>query len=210
MLQATSNENPPWRSRKVLTRTTYIQQSHGFSGVGNFFGSSLTSSILNAEALTPSSTGTMISRAWTSTSKAGPLILPSGWWIIIRVLGIANRLPFVPPARIMEAVDADEPSAIVETSDRTRRKTSKMAIVELPDILVRILSIQQKHLADNGVGDEIINLVPQEHDSLLQQQPYDVSIAANGSERRLSRGGGDVGKEVSRRRRGEGLVAEGS
>ncbi|KAF5801712.1 hypothetical protein HanXRQr2_Chr06g0251281 [Helianthus annuus] len=50
---------------------------------------------------------------------------------MILVLGIARRLPLVPPPRIMEAVDADMPSAIVDTSALTSFRTSYIAIEEL-------------------------------------------------------------------------------
>ncbi|MFS8030153.1 hypothetical protein Hanom_Chr17g01530761 [Helianthus anomalus] len=75
----------------------------------------------------------IISRAWISTSIACPLAPPSGWWIMILVFGIAKRLPLVPPPRIMEAVDADMPSAIVDTSARNSFRISYMAIEALFD-----------------------------------------------------------------------------
>ncbi|KAJ0740270.1 hypothetical protein HanOQP8_Chr06g0215011 [Helianthus annuus] len=87
---------------------------------------------------------------------------------MILVLGIARRLPLVPPPRIMEAVDADMPSAIVDTSALTSFRTSYIAIEELttsrinkkPNIFCRILSIQQKQLTNNRISNKIINLGP--------------------------------------------------
>jgi hypothetical protein len=42
----------------------------------------------------------MISLAWISMSTAWPEAPPSGWWIMIRELGMLYRLPGVPaPSR---------------------------------------------------------------------------------------------------------------
>ncbi len=39
-----------------------------------------------------------ISLAWISMSEAWPCAPPDGWWIMIRALGSAKRLPFSPAA----------------------------------------------------------------------------------------------------------------
>ena len=44
---------------------------------------------------------------------------PSGWWIRIRELGSANRLPFVPAASSTAAIEAAWPTQIVCTSGLT-------------------------------------------------------------------------------------------
>ena len=51
--------------------------------------------------------------AWISMSVAWPWKPPEGWWIMIRVLGRAKRMPLVPPARIGTAIDAASPMQIV-------------------------------------------------------------------------------------------------
>ena len=42
-------------------------------------------------------------------SVAWPSKAPLGWWIMIRVLGSAKRMPLVPPARMGTAIDAASP-----------------------------------------------------------------------------------------------------
>ena len=60
-----------------------------------------------------------ISRAWMSMSVACPCTPPSGWWIMIRACGSANRLPFAPAARRSAPIDAAWPMQMVETSGFT-------------------------------------------------------------------------------------------
>lgn len=52
-----------------------------------------------------------------------------------------------------------------------------------------VLSIKQQQLADDGVSDEVIDVVPQEDDPLLEEQAHGVSVgpASGGS------GGGRLG-----------------
>ncbi|KAJ1412459.1 hypothetical protein SESBI_20422 [Sesbania bispinosa] len=50
---------------------------------------------------------------------------------------------------------------------------------EEPDILSGVLGIQEKQLADDCICNEVINAVPQEHDSLLQQQTHHVPFRAS-------------------------------
>ena len=43
-----------------------------------------------------------------------------GWWIRIRLLGSAIRLPFAPPASSSEPIDIATPTHIVATSGLTK------------------------------------------------------------------------------------------
>ncbi len=54
-----------------------------------------------------------ISRAWISMSVDWPSKPAEGWWIRIRLLGSAERLPFVPPASSSEPIDIATPTHIV-------------------------------------------------------------------------------------------------
>ena len=60
-----------------------------------------------------------VSRAWISMSLDCPSKPPEGWWLRIRALGSAIRLPGVPPARISEPIDIATPKQIVCTSQCT-------------------------------------------------------------------------------------------
>ena len=49
---------------------------------------------------------------------------PVGWWIRMRELGSAWRLPGAPPARISEPIDIAMPQQIVRTSGLMNRIVS--------------------------------------------------------------------------------------
>ena len=59
-----------------------------------------------------------ISRAWISMSMAVPCAPPSGWWIMMRALGIAYRLPGAPEHSSIAPMDAARPKHTVDTSAR--------------------------------------------------------------------------------------------
>ena len=56
------------------------------------------------------------SRAWISISVAWPSKPDEGWCTRMRLLGSAERLPFVPPASSSEPIDIAMPTHIVATS----------------------------------------------------------------------------------------------
>ena len=60
-----------------------------------------------------------ISLACMAMSEACPWVPPQGWWIRMRELGSANRLPLVPAARSTAPIDAAWPTQMVCTSGRT-------------------------------------------------------------------------------------------
>src|SRR2546426_6174465 len=60
-----------------------------------------------------------ISRAWMSMSVAWPCTPPSGWWIMIRACGSANRLPRAPAHSSSAPIDAACPMQIVEMAGFT-------------------------------------------------------------------------------------------
>ena len=65
-------------------------------------------------------------------------------------------------------------------------KRTSRRIDEEPDILGVILRIEKQQLAYDRVGEKVIDLVPQEHDPLSQQQPHHVRFRApHGGRRRL-------------------------
>src|SRR5207249_3106809 len=55
-----------------------------------------------------------ISLAWMSMSVACPCTPPSGWWIMIRACGSANRLPRAPAQSRRAPIDAAWPIQMVE------------------------------------------------------------------------------------------------
>ena len=52
-------------------------------------------------------------------SLGAPRVPAEPWWIMIRALGRARRLPAVPAPRIIAAADIAIPTQIVLTSGRT-------------------------------------------------------------------------------------------
>ena len=52
-------------------------------------------------------------------SVACPWAPPEGWWIMIRALGSANRLPLSPAISSSEPAEAAWPNTRVEISGRT-------------------------------------------------------------------------------------------
>ena len=60
-----------------------------------------------------------ISLAWMAMSEAWPCVPPQGWWIRMRELGSAKRLPFVPAASSTAPMEAAWPTQMVCTSGRT-------------------------------------------------------------------------------------------
>lgn len=56
------------------------------------------------------------------------------------------------------------------------------------DILLRVLGIQQKQLADNSVSHKVINTTTQKDNPFPEQKPHSVALgASHGSRRRLRR-----------------------
>ena len=61
----------------------------------------------------------MISRAVISMSEACPCAPPSGWWIITREWGSAERLPLAPAVSSTAPIEAASPVQMVATSELT-------------------------------------------------------------------------------------------
>lgn len=71
-------------------------------------------------------------------------------------------------------------------------------IDEEADVLGRILGVEEEELADDGVGDEVVDAAPEEDDPLLQQQPHHVRLRPPHRRRR------SLGRRIERRDRGAG------
>ena len=65
-----------------------------------------------------------ISSAWMRMSVAWPSKPPRGWWMMTLELGRAKRLPLVPPASRMAAMEAAWPMQMVTTSFLMKRMVS--------------------------------------------------------------------------------------
>ena len=52
-------------------------------------------------------------------SDACPCAPDDGWWIMMRLLGSAARLPAAPPSRNTDPIEAASPTQIVATSGLT-------------------------------------------------------------------------------------------
>ena len=57
-------------------------------------------------------------------SVAWPWYPPCGWWMRMRELGSAERLPAAPPDRISEPIDIAIPQHVVATSGLMKRIVS--------------------------------------------------------------------------------------
>ena len=120
-------------------------------------------------------------------SVAWPWKPPCGWWIRMRLLGSAERLPLRAagqqqrahrhrdPAHRRGDVGLDEAHRVVDrqagVDDPARRVD-----VEL-DVLLGVLGLEVQQLRDDEVGDVVVDRRADEHDALAQQPRVDVERA---------------------------------
>ena len=72
--------------------------------------------VLGVDLVDTAARSSSASRAWISMSEAWPWKPPLGWWMRIRLLGSAIRLPGAPPASSSEPMLMAIPKQIVCTS----------------------------------------------------------------------------------------------
>ena len=116
---------------------------------------------------------------------------PDGWWIRIRLLGSARRLPGAPrqhqrahrhrdPVTDRLHIQANELHRVVDRHPGVDRPARGVDVKV--DVLVGIVGLQVDELGDDQVGRFLIDLPPEEHDTVVEQVGIDVerTLAAGG------------------------------
>ena len=124
------------------------------------------------------------SLAWIMISSAVPSMPASGWWIMMRALGSACRLPWVPAAQQHGAHRSALPDAIRGhvAGDELHRVVDGQAggdaaagrIDVQVDVGLGVFRLQEQQLGDDAVGHFVVDLRAEEHDAVLQQAAVDV------------------------------------
>ena len=125
-----------------------------------------------------------ISLAWIAMSEAWPWAPPQGWWMRMRELGSAKRLPV--RARGQEdrphrggLADADRlhvgPDQLHGVVDRHARGGGAARAVDVDvDVLLGVLGLQEQELGDDQVRDHVVDRGADEDDVVLEEARVDV------------------------------------
>ena len=128
-----------------------------------------------------------ISRAWISMSAAMPCAPPDGWWIMIRALVSATRMPGSPAASRKLPIDAAWPDAhradarpdiLHRVVDRHARRDDAARRVDVhEDVLLRVLRLEEQQLGGDHRGHMVLDSAGHEDDPLAQQARINVEAA---------------------------------